>query len=233
MFRKMCAAFMREGKIWAAALAVGLLFTIGLGAYTYVYSHGVQRDIANSVLRFHVQAHSNSAADQALKDYVRDRVLAAFEPVLHGGNNIEATREALQKNLADIEAYAAQVVYRAGYAYPVTVGMTQVFFPTQFYGNLAFPPGKYEAVQVVIGDGAGSNWWCLMFPPLCYVDMTATDSGRRQLEETVPAEGLRLLMHQEEPSRGLTVRFRVVEWWQNRGRPAAPVTEPGQYVVTR
>lgn len=217
----------RQVKILAASLALGLVFTLGIAAYTYVYSHGAQRAIADNVIRFHVRANSNSAADQALKDYVRDRVLAAFEA---NANNIEESRTGLEKNLAKIQRYAEDIVRDAGYNHPVSASISHLFFPTQFYGGMVFPPGEYEALQIIIGDGRGGNWWCLMFPPLCYVDMTATESGRIQLSQTVPTEGFRLLTHQETPERSLTVRFRVVEWWQNRRGPAQGLP-PGDYVV--
>jgi stage II sporulation protein R len=86
---------------------------------------------------------------------------------------------------------------------------------------MSFPPGKYEAVQIVIGEGAGQNWWCLMFPPLCYVDMTAADESREYLAANVSEEGFRLLTHYEEPS-AFAVRFKIVEWWQNRNKPIEP-----------
>jgi len=219
---------MREGKILAVSLVIGLIFAIGVAAYTYVYSHATQRNIADNVIRFHVRAHSNDTADQALKEHVRTKVLAQFEAHLKANTCIEETRAVLYKKLNDIQDYAEHVIRSVGFDYAVTANMSRLFFPTQFYGNMAFPPGEYEAVHIVIGEGAGSNWWCLMFPPLCYVNMTSTENGRRQLANTVTEEGFRLMMHQEEESRSLTVRFRIVEWWQNRGQPSAP---PGQNVA--
>jgi len=222
MLEKMRTIVIRESKILAVSLVVGLIFAIGVAAYTYVYSHATQRNIADNVIRFHVQANSNDAADQALKARVRTGVLAAFEEFLKANTCIEETRAVLYKKLGDIQLYAEDIVRYAGFDYAVTADISRLFFPTQFYGNIAFPPGEYEAVQIVIGEGAGGNWWCLMFPPLCYVDMTSTETGRRQLANTVTEDGFRLLMHQEEQSRSLTVRFRMVEWWQNRGQPSTP-----------
>jgi len=219
----------KESKIIGISLVVGLLFAFAVAAYSYVYSHATQRDIADNVIRFHVRANSNSSVDQALKDQVRIEVLAEFEQLLEGSANINETRMALTKNLYDIQSFAEYVVRTAGFDHKVTASISRLFFPTKFYGNMAFPPGEYEAVQIIIGEGAGSNWWCLMFPPLCYVDMTSTDSGREQLANTVSEESFRLITHQEEPSRNLVVRFRVVEWWQNRGQPS--VHPPAQNIV--
>jgi len=218
MLQKMSKIILQESKIIAVSLLVGIMLALSVAAYTYVYSHTTQRNIADNVIRFHLRANSNSAVDLQLKELVRTEVLAEFEDVLSTNNYIEETRAILTEKLDDIRSHAEHIVRYAGFDYDVTADISRMFFPTRFYGNMAFPPGEYEAVKIIIGEGTGSNWWCLMFPPLCYVDMTATESGREQLANTVTEEGFRLLMHQEEQQRSLTVRFRVVEWWQNRGQ---------------
>ena len=228
MLNKIKPVLIREGKILGVSMAVGLL--LALVVATYVYSRDTQRGIADNVIRFHVRANSNDTADLALKEHVRTEVLSEFESLLSSSTCIYETRAVLYTKLDDIATFAQSVVSTAGFNHKVTAEMSRMFFPTRFYGSMAFPPGEYEAVQILIGRGAGSNWWCLMFPPLCYVDMTATDSGRSLLADTVSDEGFRLLTHQEEQSTGLRVRFRVVEWWQNRSRPAE---QPGRYVARR
>ncbi|MCL1842744.1 MAG: stage II sporulation protein R [Defluviitaleaceae bacterium] len=224
------ANFLRnESKIIAVSLAIGILFAVAVAAYTYVYSATTQREIAENVIRFHVMAHSDDADDQALKEHIRTEILAEFTEQLSANICIEETRTKLQNLLPYFAEHADKIIRDAGLELPVTAEMSSVFFPTQFYGNIAFPPGIYEAVQIVIGNGTGQNWWCLMFPPLCYVDMTSTDAGRNQLEETVSEEGFRLLTHQEE-SIEIQVRFRVVQWWQNRRNPA-PAPQNNQQIV--
>jgi len=218
-----------EGKILAVSLGVGILFALGMAAYTYVYSYTTQRDIADNVIRFHVMAHGDSAEEQALKEYVRTELLMEFESTLATGADINYTRARLSEILPDMRAHAEYIIRRAGFDHVVTANMATVFFPTQLYGNIAFPPGNYEAVQIVIGSGTGNNWWCLMVPPLCYVDMTATETGRQQLSGTISEEGLRLLMHLEDPSTEMIVRFRIVEWWQNRRQPNASGTQQPVY----
>jgi len=220
MLQKIRTRITKEGKILAVSFVIGLLFATGVAAYSYVYSQTTQRNIADNVIRFHVRANSNSSADQAIKDYVRQEILSELEGVLAHSNCIYNSRAILTDKLCKIAIFAENVIRAAGFDYPVTADITQVFFPTTTYGNMTFPPGVFEAVQILIGEGAGNNWWCLMFPPLCYVDMTATEEGRELLAETVSEEGFRLLMHQYEENRSLTVRFRIVEWWQNRNRPA-------------
>ena len=218
MPNKIRSIIIREGKIVAISFFVGMLLAIGVAAYTYVYSSTTQRNIADNVIRFHVLANSDSSADQNLKERVRLAILAEFEETLSATTDIVKTRETLIASLPDMRAIAEDVIAREGLDYSVIADLSNVFFPTTIYGNMSFPPGNYEAVQLVIGEGRGSNWWCLMFPPLCFVDMTSTEEGRQQLEDTVTEEGFRLLMHLEEESPGLAVRFKVVEWWMNRGQ---------------
>jgi len=209
----------KEIKILALSFIIGLVFAISITAYTYVYSATTQANIAENVIRFHVVANSNSHVDQAIKDIVRDEVLAEFESVLQL-DNIKESRQILKYELPTIQAHAEAAVRKLGFDYQVETRLDVVFFPTQVYGELAFPPGMYEALQIIIGEGTGQNWWCLMFPPLCFVDMTSTDTSRQQLADTVSEESFRLLTYQDENAPMATeVRFRIVEWWQNRRAP--------------
>ena len=221
----------KEAKILAVCLIIGLMLALGVGAYTYVYSQAAQRDIAENVIRFHVSANSNSRADQEIKNIVRDEVLAEFEELLLSSDNIKKSRQLLKSELPTIQAYAENVVRELGFDYEIYARIEHVFFPTKVYGDLTFPPGMYEALQISIGDGTGKNWWCLMFPPLCFVDMTATEASRQYLAGTVSDESFRLLTHQHEDATiTMEVRFRVVEWWQNRRYSNQPSQQP-VYVV--
>jgi len=212
----------RELKIIAASLGLGLTLAILVAAHSYLYADSVQRQIADNVIRFHVLAHSDAANDQTLKNHVRTQVLSSIEDTLRDSDCLVETRAFISANLHEIKMYAAAAVQAAGYNYPVQATLTTVFFPTRTYGELTFPPGQYEALQVIIGEGNGSNWWCLMFPPLCFMEMTNTPESRQYLEDALPTEGFRLLTHaaaDETPNASVTVRFRVVEWWQNRRTP--------------
>jgi len=209
----------KEIKILAFSLLVGMVFALSVAAYTYVYSVAVQQDIADNVIRFHVVANSDSQIDQAVKDVVRTEVLTNFEGLLALTNNVDESRQLIKGELGAIQAYAETVVRRLGFDCLVEARLDTAFFPTQVYGDLAFPPGMYEALQITIGNGTGQNWWCLMFPPLCFIEMTSTESGRQQLADTVSEDSYQLLTHLDDDANNATVvRFRVVEWWQNRRR---------------
>ena len=218
----------KEAKILAICLVIGLALAISVAAYTYVYSATTQRDIADNVIRFHVLAHSDSHADQVIKDIVRQEVLEEFEDLLAATSNIKESRRLISEKLPAIQAHAESVVRQLGFDYPVEARLDKAFFPTQTYGELTFPPGIYETLQIIIGSGSGKNWWCLMFPPLCFVDMTSTEAGRQQLADTVSDASFQLLTYQNA-GMSMEVRFRVVEWWQNRRRPE-DLPQQGQMV---
>ena len=131
--------------------------------------------LEKSVLRLHVIANSDDPNDQALKLAVKDDIVGLMQVELADLSDAEEARCRAEYDLPLIEAVARERITANGYDYPVTVSVGESDFPTKSYGNLVFPPGKYQAVKVVIGEGQGKNWWCVLFPPLCLV--SSSDSG--------------------------------------------------------
>ncbi len=207
---------MKERKIILWSLAIGLALAVGITVASYVYAQDAQGDIAEGVVRFHVLANSDSEEDQALKLLVRDKILDEFEPGIGASGSAQETKEYLAARLNGITACAEAVIKGQGFDYPVTAKIEKVFFPTKAYGDVIFPPGEYEALRIFIGEGAGQNWWCVMFPPLCYVDLTRPipETEMTLLNETVSDEGYKLLTHQEQDD-SVKVKFKIVEWWQS------------------
>lgn len=220
----------KELKIAGMALVVGLALTLGIAARTYVYSETTQGDIARNVIRFHVLANSDSESDQQLKEIVRLGVLEAFKEGLNASNNVSETRAYLNAHLEEIRDCAEAIVTECGYDYPVRAAMSWDYFPTKAYGDVVFPPGNYEALRIEIGSGEGRNWWCVMFPPLCYVDLTQEElpeEGKQQLMQHLPEEEYTLLAHTNDDMT-VTIRFKVVEWWQSWKKPAKEQTDKEQ-----
>ena len=153
----------RTLKRWEIALMLGILCALLGGAWL---GEG-QAELADRVIRFHVIANSDSETDQALKLQVRDAVLAETERFYPEGADLETARAALQAHLGELAQVGQQVVDDAGYNYPVTTALEKVWFPTKEYDGFALPAGEYTALRIVIGEGAGQNWWCVAFPPLC------------------------------------------------------------------
>lgn len=147
----------------------------------------VYEDIVNEIIRFHVLANSNSEEDQNLKLKVRDKVVEFVSYNLKDCTSIDDSRKFIIDNKSQIESIAQEVVNENGYSYNVTSELSRENFPDKVYGDVVFPQGEYEAYRILIGDAKGENWWCVMFPPLCFVDGTkeAVDSTKviNSLEE--------------------------------------------------
>ena len=153
----------RKLKRWELALMCGVLMALVTGSWL----QREQRELADSVIRFHVIANSDSQEDQSLKLAGRDRVLARAEELYPQDATLEEARQALEGHLNALAAAGRAVVEEQGYDYPVSAQLTRCWFPTKEYEGFALPAGDYEALRIVIGEGAGQNWWCVAFPPLC------------------------------------------------------------------
>ena len=153
----------RKLKRWELALLFGVLCILAAGSWL----GEEQQELADSVIRFHVIANSDSREDQALKLAVRDRVLEQAQAVYPENATLPQARAALEGALDQLAQAGQAVVEEQGYDYQVTARMEQCWFPTKEYDGFALPAGEYTALRVVIGEGQGQNWWCVAFPPLC------------------------------------------------------------------
>ena len=126
----------------------------------------------DKIIRFHVRANSDMEEDQELKLKVRDKILEVMGDKFENVTSLDESRVVIQENINEIEAISREVIQDNDRDYPVKVTLGQDNFPIRRYGNMIFPQGEYETLLVTIGEGAGQNWWCVMFPPLCFVDIT-------------------------------------------------------------
>lgn len=150
-------------KLQSVLLALAIIFAL-LSVAVFAYDCSRVRE---DVLRMHVIANSDSEGDQNLKLKVRDAVLECGAQLFDGTVTADEAKAKIEPKTAELEAAARAVIEQEGYDYPVKVSVTNEYFSTRCYGSLTMPAGKYTAVKVVIGEGAGHNWWCVMFPPLC------------------------------------------------------------------
>ena len=144
---------------------------------------GIQQGIAGEILRFHVIANSDSKEDQALKLKVRDEVVEYMKDLLEGAEDLEETKGRVAERLADIEELAMRIVEKEQAGYPVHAELTECYFPRKSYGDCTFPAGRYEALRICIGKAEGKNWWCVLFPNLCFVDSIHAVVPEEQKEE--------------------------------------------------
>ncbi|EGT3615237.1 stage II sporulation protein R [Clostridium perfringens] len=152
----------------------------------------VVEDISEKLIRFHVLANSDSDIDQELKLKVKDEVLKYVSPILNESESLEESREILKREDSNIIKIAEECIKSEGFNYTVETTLTRENFPVKEYGNIVLPQGEYEAYRILIGEGEGQNWWCVMFPPLCFIDVTkgqvAYDETEKKMKDVLSEE---------------------------------------------
>ena len=181
--------------------------------------------IAPQILRFHVLANSDSAEDQALKlmvkDYLLEEIRSRAEVSQH--NSKHMMEKYILDNKTVLEQRSEEFIRSYGFDYSTEICLETCMFPEKTYGDLTFPAGMYDAVRVIIGDGAGQNFWCILYPSLCYLDSTYTvvpDSSKKYLQNVLPEDDFAALMktktEQDLLLPRVTVRFKLLEWLTER-----------------
>lgn len=162
---------------------VNLYFFVG--AKQVKSDEEIVKDINEKLIRFHVIANSDEEADQELKIKVKDNIINYIFPKLKDSKSIDESRDILRNNNKQILKIAEKTIKENGYNYSVNSTLDRENFPEKNYGNITLPQGEYEAYRVIIGSGQGKNWWCVMFPPLCFVDVTKGQVSDKETEETM------------------------------------------------
>ncbi len=132
----------------------------------------------DSLIRIHVLASSNSDTDQQLKLKVKDDVIRYLQPALKQSDSLTESRRIILSSLPQIEQTALQTLQQNGCEDTVTLQYGHFDFPVKYYGSFSLPAGNYEALRILIGEGKGRNWWCVLFPPLCFTDSNVSSSGK-------------------------------------------------------
>lgn len=158
-------------------LSAFLLITVIAAGVISAYASGfmsqenqIQKDLAAQIVRFHVRANSDSEADQQLKLKVKDAVITYLKPMLEKSQSLSESKQILNSHIEDIKYTAENVIEEQGSNQSVSVYFENSYFPMKTYGDVTFPPGVYEAFRIDIGESEGKNWWCVLYPPLCFVD---------------------------------------------------------------
>jgi len=127
-------------------------------------------EVKDSLIRFHVIANSDNEEDQNLKLKVKNKVIDYLYPYLNNSQSLDESRQIIKDRMQEVKKLAEDVIKDNNYEYDIQVELSRENFPDKSYGNITLPQGNYEAFRIIIGDGQGKNWWCVMFPPLCFVD---------------------------------------------------------------
>lgn len=202
-------------KNWKKGIFFLLLFLAVMPMIHMYREQRMQKEIAEKILRFHVIANSDSREDQELKLKVRDAVGLYMKDQMKEVTNRKEAEETANANLKKIEKVAEDVIAKEGRSYTVNAFIGPVDFPVKTYGAYSFPAGTYEAVEVVIGEGAGKNWWCVMYPTLCFVDSTyqiVPGESKEKLKKCLTEEEYNSLLDGEN---GIETSSLFIEWIRN------------------
>lgn len=191
-----------------------LFFYILISAFFYV--DAVSSDISNSVFRLHVIANSDSKEDQELKYKVRDKVLEYMNLISKNCTSKEDVINLAKTHQEEFKNIAQNVIKENGYNYNVNIYIGKYDFPTKTYGDISFPAGNYDCLRIEIGESQGQNWWCVMFPPLCFVDVTSgivPEDSKSLMQNNLTDEEYSIISDNHSPD--IQIKFGLIEMFNN------------------
>lgn len=171
-----------------------------------------QRAIAEQIIRLHVIANSDTEEDQELKMKVKETIVTYLRGEMQDASSVDEARQAIVEHLPEIEEIATEKMRAEGYDYSAEATLGESYFPVKEYGDLTFPAGDYEALRVRLGSSEGRNWWCVMYPSLCFVDSTyqvVPDTSKEQLKQSLTEEEYNSLL---EGGDDVSYSWKLVEW---------------------
>lgn len=174
--------------------------------------------IPNEAIRLRILADTDSDQDQKIKRLVRDEVNKEITKWVQDLTSLEAARQVITSRLPEIQKIAEQVVAAEGSEQSVKAEFDKVQFPTKLYGQFIYPAGEYEAILITLGEGEGANWWCVLYPPLCFLDFSngeAVSEGFEEKPEEQPeqADEAKKPVYEEGKEEEVEVAFFLVEIW--------------------
>lgn len=180
------------------------------------YASSVFNDLSENFFRLHIIANSDSDIDQNLKLKVRDKVLEYMKQITQ---NVSSKQEAIkicQDHLEDFSSIAHNTIKEEGFNYNVSLKIGNFYFPTKHYGNISLPSGNYDALKIEIGNAEGQNWWCSLFPPLCFVDMSSgviDEESKDLLKENLSEEDFAIIT---SDSGNIHLKFKIIEFLNSK-----------------
>ena len=200
-------------KILNFSLLIFLLFLyVFISAQSYVTA--VSSNLSNAVFRLHVIANSDTDEDQALKLQVRDALLDFMNNICADCSTKEEAISIAQEHQNDFEKIATQTILDNGYNYSVKINIDNFYFPTKNYGDISLPAGLYDALRVEIGEAKGQNWWCVMFPSLCFIDISSgivDEEAKENLEENLEKESYSIISDTNKSD--VKFKFKIIEFF--------------------
>ena len=202
-------------KNFKKIMLIFFLFIVYLFLSMYTYANNVSSDIANSVFRLHVIANSNSKEDQELKYLVRDNLISYMNILCSNISTKEDAIKLAEEHKGEFYEIAKRTIVENGFDYDVKIDIGNFAFPTKTYGDIALPSGYYDALKVEIGNFQGENWWCVMFPSLCFVDITngvVPEESKNNLQLNLNEEDYNVIASEHTEYQ---FKFKIIEFFEN------------------
>lgn len=200
-------------KLLNFCLLIFLLFLyVLISAQSYVTA--VSSNLSDAVFRLHVIANSDTDEDQSLKLKVRDSLLEYMNEICSNCSTKDEAISIANAHKDDFQKIAKQTITDNGYDYSVKINIDNFYFPTKNYGDISLPAGMYDALRVEIGEAKGQNWWCVMFPSLCFVDISSgvvDDEAKENLEENLEEESYTIISDTEKSN--IKFKFKIIEFF--------------------
>ena len=199
---------------YSIILIILLCIYIFISAISYVTA--VSNDLSDNIFRLHVIANSDSDEDQNLKYIVRDNLIKYMNEISATANSKEEAIQIAKEHTNDFYTIAKQTIIDNGYDYKVNVEIGNFSFPTKYYGDISIPAGYYDALRVKIGKASGQNWWCVMFPPLCFVNVSSgivPAESKELLQDNLSEEEYSIIS--DKDSSEIKFKFKIIELLQN------------------
>ncbi len=197
-----------------------ILVFIYIALLSFNYSKAVSSNLSDSVFRLHIIANSDSSADQELKLKVRDNIINYMNTLTSNSSDKKDVISMVNNHLDSFKEIALNTIKGNGYNYDVNIEIGNFHFPTKSYGDISFPAGNYDALKIEIGDAIGQNWWCVLFPPLCFVNSSTgvvPDDSKNTLKENINSESYEIISegNKSKNTSDIKIKFKIIEFFNN------------------
>lgn len=198
-----------------------ILFLLYLYLLATNYTYAISKDLSNNILRLHVIANSDTIEDQKLKYEIRDNVINYMNSISKNITSKEEAINLIKENKEDFIQIAKETIINNGFNYDININFSNCYFPTKNYGDITLPAGSYDAIKIEIGESKGQNWWCVMFPPLCFVDVTSgivPEESKNIMKENLTTEEYSLISDSNSNKSNNSIikfKFKLIELFNN------------------
>lgn len=198
-------------KSYLRILLLIILLVIFIFITAKTYATSVFTNLSENVFRLHIIANSNNDYDQELKLKIRDEIIDYMKPLTENCKNKKEVISIIKDNLDNLVKISKEAVIKNGYNYDVTIELGNFYFPTKYYGNVSMPSGNYDAIRIKIGKAEGKNWWCSLFPALCFTDVSngiIDQKAEKNLKSNLEQEEFNLITNKTQE---IKFKFKLIE----------------------